>query len=211
MIEFELWPEALRRAVATRDAAVKPLMSTIESLDVSWTVVQGNFGELMKTIDAFAGRDSATTIAVWKQSPLAKHRYHLEVVRRFHNFLSAAVAYLYHSERSLRKFKALVGETYAEWQQRHDTVRDHLYFLEHLRDFSIHSGTHQSVLTLRFTEAGQPFGEVGFSVQPVLADLEAKNPRSTRDRWKLQAMTTTRRPTYIACGFERNSSASIPG
>src|SRR5262249_28204986 len=53
MTDFDSLPMPLQRAIATRDAAVKPFMATIESLDVSWTIVRGNLGDLLGTIDVF--------------------------------------------------------------------------------------------------------------------------------------------------------------
>src|SRR5262249_16315405 len=144
----------LQRAIATRDAAVKPFMATIESLDVSWTIVRGNLGDLLGTIDVFAADDEARAIALWREPPQVKHRYHLTVVRTFHNFLSAAVAHLEHSKRAATLLKRFDAETYREYLQRHDTLLAHLELLVHIRDFSIHSGTHQSVLTLKGTEYG---------------------------------------------------------
>src|SRR5262245_30039563 len=98
MTDFDSLPMPLQRAIATRDAAVKPFMATIESLDVSWTIVRGNLGDLLGTIDVFAADDEARAIALWREPPQVKHRYHLTVVRTFHNFLSAAVAHLEHSK-----------------------------------------------------------------------------------------------------------------
>jgi hypothetical protein len=186
MIEFDQWPVVLKRAVEVRDAKVKPIMATLESLDVSWTIVQGNLGDLAQTMDMFAGEDQEKTIALWRQPPLVKHNYHLRVVRVFHNFLSSAVAYIYHLDRATKRFKPVAGTLFDEWHRRQKTVRDRLHFLEHLRDFSLHNGTHQSALTLRFTESGEPFGQVGFSVPPVLADLEARNPRDNNEKLSLQ-------------------------
>ena len=185
MIEFDQWPVALKRAVEVRDAKVKPIMATLESLDVSWTVVQGNFSDLAQTIDMFAGGDREKTIVLWRQPPPVKRNYHLGVVRVFHNFLSAAVAYIYHLDRATKRFKPVAGSLFDEWRRRQKTVRDRLHFLEHLRDFSIHNGTHLSALTLRFNESGEPFGQVGFSVPPVLADLEARNPRGNDEKLSL--------------------------
>jgi len=182
--DFDSLPLPLQRAIAARDAAVKPFHPTIESLDVSWTIVEGNLRELLSTIEMFDTNDQAKAVALWKQKPPVKHRYHLDIVRRFHNVLSAAVAHLDHSRRAAALLRRLAPDSYlacCEWQDRLD---ERLDFLIAIRDFSLHAGTHASVLTLHGTEAGTFIGRVRFSVGPMLAEQETRlaSARTKREK-----------------------------
>jgi hypothetical protein len=74
-----------------------------------------------------------------------KHRYHLEIVRLFHNVLSATVANLEHSTRAALLFRRLAVESFRVAFERDREVRNCLAFLIAIRDFSIHRGAHASV------------------------------------------------------------------
>ncbi len=181
MNDFDSLPQPLQRAITARDKAMKPFHPTIESLDVSWTIVEGDLIELLSTIDVFDTNDQAKAVALWHQSPPVKHRYHLDIVRRFHNFLGAAVAHLDHSRRAAALLRRLAPDSYRAYCEKHDRLDGRLEFLVAIRDFSLHAGTHASVLTLQGTEAGTFCGRVGFSVSPMLAEQEARLASAVRN------------------------------
>lgn len=184
MSDFDSLPPPLQRAIVARDAGVKPFRQTIDSLDVSWTIVVGNFRELLDTIEKFDTDDQAKAVAQWKLTPPVRRQYHLEIVRRFHNVLSAVVAHMEHSRRAAALFRRLEPDRYRECCERQDRLDEGLNFLVAIRDFSIHAGTHESVLTLQGTEAGTLVGRVRFSIGPMLAEQEAKlaSARAKREK-----------------------------
>jgi hypothetical protein len=181
-------PPALQRAIAARNAAVEPFSPTIDSLDVSWGIVSGNLRELVSTLDVFDTDDPGKAAALWHQPPPVKHRYHLEIVRRFHNLLSAAVAYLEHTRRASVLLKRFAPDTYTLYTDMQDRLEQRLGFLIAIRDFSIHSGAHQSVLALRGTTEGTLVGRVGFRVQPILSEQQAKLSSARSQRAKAAAV-----------------------
>ena len=137
----------------------------------------------------FDTNDPRKPVALWTKDPPAKHEYHLEIVRRFHNVLSAAVAHLGHSRRAAALLKHLARESHLACRERQDRLDERLAFLVAIRDFSLHAGTHTSVLTLQGTEAGTFIGRVGFSVGPVLAEQEARlaSMRTKREKESISA------------------------
>lgn len=193
MNDYDSLPPPLQRAITTRDSAVKPFDKTIDSFDVSWTIVEGNLKELLGTIDVFDTNDQAKALALWQQSPPVKHRYHLDIVRRLHNFLSAAVAHLDHSRRAATLFKRLAPDSYRACCDRQDCLDERLNFLIAIRDFSLHAGTHASVLTLQGTEAGTFSGRVGFNVSAMLAEQEARLASVRTNRHKAAATAAVNR------------------
>lgn len=184
MSDFDSLPPPLQRAIVARDAGVKPFGVTIDYLDVSWTIVVGNLGELLRTVEMFDTDDQAKAIALWKLDPPVKRRYHLDIVRRFHNVLSAVVAHLEHSRRASALLKRLEPDRHRECRERQDRLNERLKLLVAIRDFSLHAGTHESVLTLQGTEAGTFVGRVGFSIGPMLAEQEARlaSARTKREK-----------------------------
>lgn len=188
MNDSDSLPLPLQRAIAARDAALKPFHPTIQALDVSWVIVEGNLQELISTIEVFDTDDQAKAIALWKHKTPVKHQYHLDIVRRFHNVLSAAVADVDHSRRAAALLRRLAPDSYLAWRARQDRLDKRLDFLVAIRNFSLHAGTHQSVLTLRGTESGTFIGRVGFSIGPMLAEQEARLA-SARTRHEKEAAT----------------------
>lgn len=184
MTDIDSLPPPLRRAITARDAAVEPFHRTIDSLDVSWGIVRGNLKELLTTLDVFDTDDQARAVALWGQKPQAKHQYHCEIVRRLHNLLSAAVGHLDHTRRAATLFRRFVPDSYQTYCQKQELLDDRLRFLVVIRDFSIHTGAHQSVLELRGTAAGTLVGRVGFSVRPLLSEQQARlaSARSRREK-----------------------------
>lgn len=184
MTDFASLPPPLQRAITARDIALEPFHPTIDSLDVSWGIVKGNIAELLATLDVFDTDDSARAAALWHQTPPIKHKYHLDIVRRLHNVLSAAVAHLEHTRRVASLVKRFAPDIYQMYCQRQDRLDERLGFLTAIRDFSIHAGAHQSALTLRWTTEGTMIGRVGFSVRPILAEQRAKlaSARSQREK-----------------------------
>lgn len=174
MTRLESLPPPLQRAVAARDRGVEPFSPAIETLDVSWEIVQGNIGELFATIGLFDTDDQGKATALWQQDPAANHRFHLDIVRRFHNVLSAALAHVEHSRRAAALFKRLAPDSFQAYEDRQAGLDHRLGFAVTIRDFSIHAGVHASVLTLQATDAGTFQGRVGFDVKPILAEQERK-------------------------------------
>jgi len=182
--DIDSLPPPLQRAIAARDAGVEPFNRTIDSLHVSWRIVEGNLNELLATLDMFDTNDQVRATSMWRQTPPAKQRYHCEIVRRLHNLLSAAVAHLDHTRRAATLFKRFVPESYQDYCRKQDLLDDRLGFLIVIRDFSIHTGTHESVLQLRGTAEGTMVGRVGFSVRPLLSEQQARlaTARSRREK-----------------------------
>lgn len=162
MADFDSLPAPLQRAIVARDAAVEPFSPTIDSLDVSWGIVNGNLAELLATLAVFDTDDPLRAAAFWQRPHPEKHSYYCEVVRRLHNVLSAAVAYLDHTRRAAALLKRFAPHEFQAYSDRQAVLEERLGFLIAVRDFSIHCGAHQSVLTLRQTTEGTMVGRVGF-------------------------------------------------
>jgi hypothetical protein len=61
-VDFDALPPPLQRTILKRDAAIKPFHLAIESLDVSWTIVNGNLRELVAVMDVFDTDDQAKAV-----------------------------------------------------------------------------------------------------------------------------------------------------
>jgi hypothetical protein len=108
---LEDYPLPMQRAIKTRDAASQPLSAALQTLDVSWSILEGNAVELGKAMALFSNGAAPLTagaLSIW-QNHGASHHYHRAIIRLFHNFLSAATAHLAHMGRHAGALKSHIS------------------------------------------------------------------------------------------------------
>lgn len=202
MTKLHSLPLPLQRAIAARDKGVEAFSPAIETLDVSWAIVEGNISELLATLDLFDTDDHRKATAMWQRDPATTHRFHLDLVRRFHNVLSAALAHVEHSRRASSLFKRRAPEAFQTYQDRQHDLDQRLAFATIIRDFSIHAGVHASVLTLQGTSTGTFEGRVGFSAEPILAEQTRKLSTGRNKEEKAAATSAIGRLTAAGSTIE---------
>lgn len=189
-MEFEELPLDIQRDVKRREAVTRPLYEAISALDVSWEIVRGNMEELDRVLDVFEGDEWLKV-----REPPAEYQYHREVLRLFHNFLSASTAAVWHAERIVGRVKHLAPEVSVGYRERVSSVRNsrEYRFLVRVRNYGVHSGHHISVLHHQGAKAASGdmtlIRSVRFSVDPVRAELEQqlRRGRSRKGRIQLRA------------------------
>jgi hypothetical protein len=188
-VEFEDLPPHIREAIIRREAFTSPISSAIESLGFTWEIAGGNLAEIHRALTVWEGDG-------WRgmhNEGAAKHRYHRELIRLFHNFLSSAVSAVWHAKRIAGRLRNVARELSEGFKRRMAVVAasDAFLLLEQLRDYAIHTGHHLTVLVLQ--GASTPTGavmvpKVCFEVEVLRGHVQAEMPRAraTRKRDELQ-------------------------
>jgi len=180
-------PLPVQRTILRRDAEVRPLLDAVSEIDLSWTIVQGNAKELLETTAMWSG-SHAQSRGLWTDQG-AKFHYHRLVIRRLHNFLSAATAQIAHLTRQSRNFRKFDSALYTEFVGRKEALDRQLALLIEVRDYSEHAGPHHSVLILQGTTGGGLVGFVGLQLTAFVEDLKHKATRAARAKLALALIT----------------------
>jgi hypothetical protein len=184
-------PFPVQRTILRRDAEVRPILDVVSEIDLSWTIVQGNAGELLETTSMWSGSHPQSR-SLWTDAT-AKFHYHRLVVRRLHNFLSSATAQIAHLTRQSRHFRKFDTALYSEFVERKKAFDTQLALLIEVRDYSEHGGPHHSVLILQGTTDGGLVGIVGLHLAAFVEDLKQKDTRTPRARLALTLISKLRK------------------
>lgn len=187
-MEFDQLPPHVQEAITRRQAFTSPISGAIESLDLTWEIAGGNLTQIYRAMDKWEGDG-------WRQIHLdgsVKHSYHRELLRLFHNFLSSALASVWHAERMVGRLKTVAPELFQQFGTRVEVfaASDAFLLLGVLRDYAIHTGHHVTVLMLQSAQAGDVLiPKVGFDVEILRGHVEAevlRAARSPRRRGRLE-------------------------
>jgi hypothetical protein len=74
-------PFPVQHTILRRDAEVRPILDAVSEIDLSWTIVRGNAGELLETTSMWSGSHSQSR-SLWTDAT-AKFHYHRLVVGGF--------------------------------------------------------------------------------------------------------------------------------
>jgi hypothetical protein len=189
-VDFDELPPHVQEAIRRREAFTSPIFRAIDSLGLTWEIAGGNLTEIYRSIEKWEGDG-------WRRIHLdgmVKHSYHRELLRVFHNFLSSAMASVWHAERMVGRLKTVAPELSEQFGSRVEVLAgsDAFLLLQLLRDYAIHTGHHVTVLTLQ--GGSGPTGnvlipKVGFDVEVLRVHLQAellRAARSSRKRERLQ-------------------------
>jgi hypothetical protein len=178
-LDFDDLPPHIQAAIKRRDAVTRPVHEAIDALDLTWEITGGNLGELDQALRTWEG-DGWRNI---HEDGAAQHRYHRQVLRLFHNFLSSALSAVEHAKGIVAELKGVAPDHLSdEFADRRDGLEGsaHYRLLDCLRDYAIHRGHHSTVLVLRGVQTelgdGGLAGSVCLDLKRFLGylDIEAK-------------------------------------
>ena len=188
-VEWKDLPPHVQEAITRREAFTSPISTAIESLGFTWEIAGGNLAEIDRALKVWEG-DGWRAI---HNDAATKHRYHRDLLRLFHNFLSSAVAAVWHAERIVGGLKTVAPELSQGFKSRIAVVAasDAFLLLRQLRDYAIHTAHHPTVLKLQ--DASSPTGpvlvsKVCFEVEALRGHVEGEmtRARTTRKRDEFQ-------------------------
>ena len=190
-MEPESLPRHIQEAIKRRDAVTRPVHDSLAALDLTWEIAGGNLAELEQALRIWEGKQ-------WVEvhQGATAHKYHRYLLRLFHNFLSSAVAAVWHAERIVGRVKHLAPDLSNDFSRRLMALRASQYycFLDRLRDYAIHAGHHVTVLVTRgaTSEAGEEtlVRSVCFDLKNIHLDIESelKRARSKSKRQDVQQL-----------------------